>query len=120
MTSMELNRSKIMILILIINVAVTFPMSIFGSIILAYEKFVFPKILSIIRVLLNTLCILFLLEYGYKAVSVVVVHTIFNLLTLFVNYYYCKFNLKIRLIFSSVNIIIFNEINGQKLNNIIS
>ena len=50
----ELEKIKIMLVFLIFNLVVTFPMSIFGSILLAYERFVFPKVVQIARILLNT------------------------------------------------------------------
>jgi len=41
MTMEELDKARVMMLFLIFNLAVTFPMSIFGSIITTYERFVF-------------------------------------------------------------------------------
>lgn len=103
MTAVELDRARIMMLLLIFNLAVTFPMSIFGAIINAYEHFVFPRILNIIRILLNTGVMIALLSMGYKAVAMVVVHTVFNILTLIINYIYCKHCLRIKLIFGRFN-----------------
>lgn len=99
MTIEELDKARIMMLFLIFNLAVTFPMSIFGSIITAYERFVFPKVINIIRTLLNTAIMICLLEMGYKAVAMVVLQTVFNLLTLIINYFYCKHKLKIKIFF---------------------
>ena len=99
MTVEELDKARIMMLFLIFNLAVTFPMSIFGSIITAYERFVFPKAINIIRTLLNTAIMICLLEMGYKAVAMVVLQTVFNLLTLIINYFYCKHKLKIKIFF---------------------
>lgn len=99
MTVEELDKARIMMLFLIFNLAVTFPMSIFGSIITAYERFVFPKTINIIRTLLNTAIMICLLEMGYKAVAMVVLQTVFNLLTLIINYFYCKYKLKIKIFF---------------------
>jgi len=110
MTHIEIEHAKIMILILVFNLAVTFPMSIFGSIIIAYERFVFPKIINIARILLNTLVMIVLLLYGYKAVAMVIVQTIFNLLSLFINYYYCKHNLKIKVKYAKVKFVVVEEI----------
>lgn len=95
----ELDKARIMILFLIFNLAVTFPMSIFGSIITAYERFVFPKVINIIRILLNTIIMVCLLEMGYKAIAMVILQTVFNLLTLTINYFYCKCKLRIKMFF---------------------
>ena len=110
MTQYELLNAKIMIAILIFNLAVSFPMSIFSSIITAYERFVFPKLLTIIRILLNTLVVVILLKYGYKAVSIVIVHTLFNLLSLYANYLYSKLVLKIKIVFKSFNVRFIKEV----------
>lgn len=99
MTAVELGRARIMMLLLVANLAFTFPMSIWGSIIQAYEDFVFQKSLNIIRIILNTAVMICLLHFGYKAVAMVVVQTIFNILTLVVNFIYCRRKLNIQIYF---------------------
>lgn len=99
MTATEMSRTKIILVLMVANLAITFPFSLFGSIITAYEQFVFQKVIAIIRIILNTVTMIVLLTYGYKAVAMVVVTTIFNILTLGSNYWYCKYYLKIKLKF---------------------
>ena len=99
MTAVELGRARIMMLLLVANLAFTFPMSIWGSIIQAYEDFVFQKSLNIFRIILNTAVMICLLHFGYKAVAMVVVQTIFNVLTLVLNFIYCRRKLNIHLYF---------------------
>lgn len=99
MTDYELGRARVLLLIMVFNLAVTFPMSIFGSIITAYEDFVFQKVVQIIRILLSTAIMICLLKMGYKAIALVVVQTVFNLATLGVNYFYCKYRIRIKFIF---------------------
>lgn len=100
MTAVELGRARIMMLLLVANLAFTFPMSIWGSVIQAYEDFVFQKSLNIIRIILNTVVMICLLHFGYKAVAMVVVQTIFNVLTLVINFIYCRRKLNIHIYFS--------------------
>lgn len=100
MTEVELSRARIMMLVLVFNLVFTFPMSIFGSIMSAYERFVFPKAINIIRVLLNTTVMIALLEMGYKAVAMVILQTVFNLATLIINFMYCKYKLQIKIRFA--------------------
>jgi len=97
MTATELSRVKVMLLLMVFNLAITFPFSLFGSIIIAYERFVFPKVIAIVRIVLNTVTMIVLLNLGYKAIAMVVVTTLFNVLTLASNYWYCKHYLKIKL-----------------------
>lgn len=99
MTATELSQAQVMIMLLIVNLALTFPLSMFGSIITAYENFAFQKIVSILRILLSTAVLIVLLHYGFKAVALVVVQTIFNLSTLFLNWLYCKYKLRIKIRF---------------------
>ena len=82
------------------NLAFTFPMSIWGAIITAYENFVFQKIINIARILLNPIVMIVLLLFGYKAVAMVVVTTSFNVATLVINWIYCKRKLHIHLRFT--------------------
>lgn len=99
MTALELDKARIMMILLVFNLAFTFPMSIFGSIINAYEHFVFPRMINIIRVVLNTLVMICLLKMGYKAIAMVIVQTVFNMMTLILNYIYCRKKLHIRMYF---------------------
>lgn len=99
MTVSELSRTKVILALMVANLAITFPFSLFGSIITAYEQFVFQKVLNIIRIVLNTATMVVLLYLGYKAVAMVVVATIFNVLTLALNYWYCKSRLDVKLKF---------------------
>lgn len=110
MTDSDLRQVKIMMELMIFNIAITFPMSIWGSILTAYEKFVFQKIINIFRIILNAVVMVILLYSGYKAIAMIVVLTIFNVLTLTSNYWYCKHKLNIRLIFTKFNWIYFREI----------
>lgn len=100
MTPMEVERTRIMLWIMTFNLAFTFPMSIWGSIMTAYERFVFQRIISISRSVLNPIVMVLLLAIGYKAIAMVVVTTIFNVATLLINWWYCKNKLEIRIRFA--------------------
>lgn len=99
MSVLELDRVRVMMLLMVFNLAITFPLSIFGSIITAYENFVFPKVVSIVRIILNTVTMVVLLEIGYRAIGMVVVTTLFNIATLLLNFWYCKARLRIKIYF---------------------
>ena len=103
MSGEEVERTRIMLWLMTFNLAFTFPMSIWGSIMSAYERFVFQRLISITRSILNPLVMIFLLSFGYKAVAMVVVTTLFNVATLVINYIYCKYKLSITLKFGRFN-----------------
>lgn len=110
MTMADMQKIRIMLLLLIFNLAFTFPMSIWGSIITAYEKFVFQKLVNIIRVILNPIVMILLLLIGYKAIAMVVVITLFNVITLCINAWYCRKKLNIRIRFARFKWCFFQEI----------
>ena len=110
MTDSDLSQAKIMMLLLTFNLAFTFPLSIFGSIITAYENFVFQRLVNILRIVLSTGVLVLVLAIGFKAVALVVVQTAFNLLTLLINLIYCKKRLKIHIVFGKLNIPFIKEI----------
>ena len=64
LTVEEIEKAKIMFLILIGNLVLTFPLSIFNAIITAYEKFVFAKAVNIVRTILMPCIMLPLLFAG--------------------------------------------------------
>ena len=99
MTAEEISRARIILAILSFNLAISFPMGIFGSIVTAYERFVFQKTLNIARILLNTAVMICLLHFGYKAIAMVVVQTVFNVLTFVANWFYSRKVIKIKLTF---------------------
>lgn len=102
MTEIEVHRTRIMLWLMTFNLAFTFPMSIWGSIMTAYERFVFQRFVSIIRSVLNPIVMVLLLVVGYKAIAMVVVTTIFNVGTLFINWWYCKYKLAIKVRFAKL------------------
>lgn len=110
MTPDELLQARIMMALMVGNLAVTFPLSIFGSIISAYERFVFQRVLSIIRILLSTAVLIVVLLLGYKAIGLVVVQTIFSIGTLLANVLYCRYRLRIKIYFRKFNIPLLKEI----------
>lgn len=99
----ELAQARVMMLLLTVNLAVTFPFSVFGSIITAYENFVFQRLVNILRILLATAVMVGVLAIGYKAIALVVVQTVFNILTLIINFVYCKYRLRIKIYFQRID-----------------
>ena len=106
----ELNKAKIMMLILSFNLAITFPFSIYSSIISAYERFTFQKIMSIINTLLKPIIMIPLLFLGFKYITMTVVITIVNIIVMLSNYFYCKNRLNIKIRFYGFDKNLFKEI----------
>lgn len=110
MTVDELSKARIMMLILTFNLAVTFPLSIFGNIITAHEKFIINKMIKILQILLQPMMMIPLLLLGYKAIAMVVVITIANVICLLLNTIICIKNLNVRLKFKGFDFSLLKEI----------
>lgn len=115
LTASELEKANIMIIILIINFALSFPLSIFGSIMQAHERFIAVKFVGIIRSIMNPLISLPFLFLGYGSIVMVLVSTIINILCLVYNVYYSFRNLKIKFYFGNMDFKLLKEILGYSI-----
>ncbi len=95
MSSYELDQMKIMLLILSFNLLITFAFSIYNSIIVANEKFIFQKIMAIFGTVAKPLLMLPILFMGYKSVALCFVITFINIVILLSNYVFCKKKLQV-------------------------
>ncbi len=82
LTSTEVGKLKILTLILTFNLAISFPMGVFGAAITAHERFTFRKVVSIIREISLPIVTLIFLYLGYRSIGLVVIHLVFNILVL--------------------------------------
>lgn len=112
MTSIELQKARIMMLILSFNLAMTFSFSIYSSIISAYEKFTYQKIVAILSTILKPLIMLPLLFWGFKSITMTIVITLVNISVLLLNFLYCRNKLNVKIKFYGIDKALFKEILG--------
>ncbi|MGB3776666.1 MAG: oligosaccharide flippase family protein, partial [Leeuwenhoekiella sp.] len=98
-TDEELRKTKIMFGILIFNLAITLPGSVFGAYCSAYEQFVYPKTVKITRYIIRSLLVVAVLLYGTGAISLVIIDTLMGISVVVANARYCfkKLDIKIKL-----------------------
>lgn len=101
---------RIIMTIMVISLAISFPGSVYGSIITSYEEFTFLKITGMISTILNPLVMIPLLIYGYRAVALSVVALILNVLLILVNCIYVHTKLKIKVRFGKCDKNLLKEI----------
>lgn len=89
LTADELGRARIMVIMLIFNFAICFPLTVFASLMQAYERFIFLRVVNILRVILNPIIALPFLLMGYGSIMLVIVTTILHIAALGMNVYYC-------------------------------
>lgn len=88
LTQNELKIAKILMLLLSINLAISFPMSVFISIISANERFIFLKLLGMLKTILGPLLTIPLLLMGKGSVAMVTVTLVVSLIVDAINIFY--------------------------------
>lgn len=104
LTVAELAKAKILMIILVVTVSVSFPLSIFDSYVMASEKFTFAKLLQLIKTILLPLTIFIVLKFGYKSIGMVIVSSSFKIMVHISSMIYCFKKLKMKIYFSIKNI----------------
>ncbi len=92
----QFGKAKTMFLILILNIAVTLPGGAFTAICSGYEKFVFPKILSIVKYLTRSIMVVVILFRGADAVDMVILDTVLNFLMIATSFIYVRTKLNVK------------------------
>ena len=87
LTPDQIEKAKLMMLILIFNLAISLPGGAFGGICSGYEEFILPKVVNIIRYIVRSILVVIILLYGGDAISLVIVDTIMNLIIISLNMY---------------------------------
>ncbi len=99
LTGEEYRIARILMLLLTFNLSVSFPMSVFVSIISAHERFVFLKMLGMLKTVVGPLVTLPLLLLGHKSIAMVLVTVGISLFTDLLYGYYVIKHLKMRFVF---------------------
>lgn len=108
----QLAQMRIMVILMVVNLALTFVFGISGSIIIAYQRFVWQQLINIVRIVLQPCIMVVILLLGYKAVAMIVVMTIMNICVLGINCWFCFSKLKVRIHFNTWDKNLFKEICG--------
>lgn len=105
----EINTARTLMILMVINIAISFPASVFDSNVTANEKYVFQRVVNLLKSILNPFLALPLLLLGYKSISLVTVTTILTIGSLSINMWYCFKKLKIKFIFKDFDFSLMKE-----------
>ena len=106
----ELKLAKQMAIILIVNFAISFPLSVFGALIQAHERFIFIKLIAIVRSVIIPIVTVPLLFMGHGSIMMVTISSLVNIACLLVNVAYCFNKLKIKIEFGNFDKQLLKEI----------
>lgn len=110
LTENEYVTARILMGLLIMNLALTFPNSVFNCVITANEKFLFQKLLILLQNIFSPFLTLPLLLMGYGSVGMVLVTTFLTLVVLVSNMLFCFKKLHIRFCFKKIQISLLKEL----------
>lgn len=108
LTPDQIEKAKIMLLILIFNLAISLPGGAFSGICYGYEEFILPKIINIIRYIVRSVLVVVILLYGSDSVGLVVLDTILNIFIIAINVYIVFKILKVNIKLHDYNKKLFN------------
>ena len=101
LTEREYEIAQVLMILLSVNLGLSFPMSVFTSIISAHEKYVVLKLLGIMKTVVGPLVTLPLLIAGKGSIAMVSVTLGISTLTDLIYFIYVKKGLKCRFVFHS-------------------
>lgn len=110
LTAKEYDIAKILMLLLTLNLAISFPASLFSHIITAHEKFIFLKLLGMLRTVFSPLITLPLLLMGYRSIAMVTVTVSVYLLVDIIYFLYVIFVLKEKFVFGKIESGLFRNL----------
>lgn len=112
LTNEEYGTAQVLMGLLIINMALTFPNSVFNCYITSQERFIFQKMLILLQNMFSPFLTLPLLVMGYGSIGMVAVTTFLTFSVLLFNAFYCFKMLHIRFLFRGLQLSLLKEMWG--------
>ena len=112
MTQEEYTTARVLSLIVTLDLAISFPASVFNAMIRAQEKFIQVKLVNMLQVVFSPLVTLPILFMGYGSIGMVTVTTAVDFLAYALNAFYCFRKLHVKVRFRNFEKGIFKEISG--------
>lgn len=109
LTDTEYGTARVLMILLIFNLALTFPNSVFNCSITAHERFLFQKMLMLMQNLFSPFLTLPLLISGYGSIGMVSVTTLLTLAVLISNMFYCLKKIHIKFCFKGLRLSLLKE-----------
>lgn len=100
LTLTEYSKARVLMSLMVFNLALTFPNSVFDCIITSQERFLFQKTLILVKNILNPFLALPLLIMGTGSVGMVAVTTVLTVGVLIANIWFCFGSLHVGFVFS--------------------
>ena len=112
LTAEEVALGEKLLRIMTVNAALYFPVSVFESHVTINERYLFQKIVTMGKQVLNPLIMIPLLLLGFRSVTMTVTALVFTILSGLINIYYCLVNLRMPFDFRKYDFKLMREMMG--------
>jgi O-antigen/teichoic acid export membrane protein len=106
----ELETARVLFVILVVNLTITFPLIVFNSYVISQERFVFQKLLQIAGTIVSPLVVLPVLLLGYRSIGMAVAATAVNIALTVRTLTYCRSNLEMQFSFRGFDFGLLREV----------
>lgn len=89
LTAYEISKMQILMVIMTFNSALSFPISVFSSVVMAHERYIFRRLVDMLSTVMVPIFNLIALYLGFASVGMAVSGTIIQFLMLPINVIYC-------------------------------
>ena len=110
LTAADVQQVRILMVILIFSMAVTFPNIIFDCYITAHERYIFQRIMLITVTILIPVISLSLLYMGYRSTALVLVNLALSVFRFCMNIYYCIVKLWMKFQFRGMELNVLKKV----------
>ena len=109
LTEQEYPKAKVLLALMVFNLALTFPGGAIDSFITAHEQFIFQRTLRVLQYLFNPFITLQLLLMGYGSIAMVLVTTFLTIAKITSSIWFCREKLKIKIRFRGFQLSLLKE-----------
>lgn len=102
LTTSEYDIARVLMILLTINLAISLPMSVFGTIINANERFIYVRMVNMIKSIISPIVTVLVLYAGYRSIAMVTITVVLAFVADVFFVYYVIFVLKNKFIFGKV------------------
>ncbi len=110
LTSAEVSKMRGLMALMVFNIAIMFPNSVFNANITAHERYLFQRIVSLISSVCNPLLVLMLLFLGFQSEGLVFSATVIAVLKLYLDMFYCIKKLHVKFVFKNLDYSLLRQV----------
>lgn len=109
-TSENVRLIKTLFIIAVLNLVITFVFQVFNAIVIAYEEYIFLKVITLIQTILGPASMLVVLFMGFRSIGMLCVTTVINLVFGLIQMFFCLKKYQIRFSFKGHKNELFRKI----------